>query len=139
MTHKEAVLKLLSDRKPHSHHELYGLGCVAHSRISDLRRDGWTIRQWREDGLYLYQLQGRLEEADPCGTASASSSTPPNPTLHGREGSASPSFSKSQTPDITRDEGVLTLFACDIDESAGLAFDEHDQATLRGAYWDDAA
>jgi len=38
VTHKQRVLDLLKDGRPHSHHELYGLGCVAHSRISDLRR-----------------------------------------------------------------------------------------------------
>lgn len=112
MTHKQAVLKLLSDRKPHSHHELYGLGCVAHSRISDLRRDGWTIRQWREDGLYLYQLEGRvLEEAsaspDPVrdwtdASTVASSSTLSNPTPL--------EAAIPQTLHTAGDGGVLTLF-----------------------------
>lgn len=57
MTHKQKVLRLLADRRPHSHHELYQLGCVAHSRISDLRKDGHLIRQWRDGDLYLYQLE----------------------------------------------------------------------------------
>lgn len=133
MTHKQAVLRLLSDRKPHSHHELYGLGCVAHSRISDLRRDGYRIEQWREDGLYLYQLKGRaLAEAAvssppaeqsppsaPVAAASASVSTP-NPAAHDESTADAPA---------SRDEaGTLLLFECKIDESAGL----------RGAYGDAA-
>jgi dipeptidyl aminopeptidase/acylaminoacyl peptidase len=65
MTHKQKVLALLSDHKPHSHHELYQLGCVAHSRISDLRKDGHLINSWREGDLYLYRLAdlGALDEA----------------------------------------------------------------------------
>lgn len=130
MTHKQAVLRLLSDRKPHSHHELYGLGCVAHSRISDLRRDGYQIDQWREDGQYLYQLKGRLDETaasvgavrDGSGTA-VSSSAPPNPPA------GFPPLSVDSSTRPERDGGVLELFACDIDESAGL----------RGAYSEDAA
>lgn len=126
MTHKEAVLRLLSDRKPHSHHELYALGCVAHSRISDLRRDGYRIDQWREDGVYLYQLKGRLEEAaasvevvrDGSRSIAASSSTPP-------VDSGFPSPAATPAPH----EGVLELFTCHVDESAGL----------RGAYSEDAA
>lgn len=127
MTHKQAVLKLLSDRKPHSHHELYGLGCVAHSRISDLRRDGWTIRQWREDGLYLYQLNGLLEEAaasvaavrDGSSSTEASSSTPPNRTTQAEVRLSSSATPSDGTPIPTPDEGVLTLL-----------FDENDQARL---------
>jgi len=30
------VLALLSDGKPHSHHEIYALGCVGHSCIDEL-------------------------------------------------------------------------------------------------------
>lgn len=93
MTHKQKVLRLLSDREPHTHMELYALGCVAHSRISDLRRDGHQIDAWRDGDLYLYRLVGVLDEApigpvlsrdpllslpaDPPGeTMGASSSTP---------------------------------------------------------------
>lgn len=131
MTHKQAVLKLLSDHKPHSHHELYALGCVAHSRISDLRRDGHKIRRWQEDGLYLYQLEGRLDEttagSDRCGTDSGtvvSSSASSNQEEHGVTLSVVPHTRPSQL-----DGDALPLFECDVDESAGL----------RGAYWDDAA
>lgn len=73
MTHKQRVLQLLSDHKPHSHHELYQLGCVAHSRISDLRKDGHLIEQWRDGDLYLYRL---LNEAPGSPAPGASLSTP---------------------------------------------------------------
>lgn len=56
MTHKQRVLALLSDGQPHTHHELYRLGCVAHSRVSDLRRDGHEIHQWRDGDNYFYKL-----------------------------------------------------------------------------------
>ncbi len=74
MTHCEKVLALLSDGKPHSHHELYALHVIAHSRISDLRSQGHTIDQWHEGDLYLYQLRrldrghednGARDEANP--------------------------------------------------------------------------
>lgn len=59
MTHNERVLALLKDGRPHSHHELYALHVVAHSRVSDLRKQGHDIEQWREGDLYLYRLLDR--------------------------------------------------------------------------------
>ena len=56
MTHNQKVLQLLSDGQPHSHHELYGLFVIAHSRVSDLRKQGHNIRMWRDEGTYWYQL-----------------------------------------------------------------------------------
>lgn len=56
VTHNERVLELLSDGKPHSHHEGYALHVMLHSRVSDLRREGHDIRCWREGDLYLYML-----------------------------------------------------------------------------------
>lgn len=56
MTHNAKVLQLLADGRPHSHHELYGLHVIAHSRVSDLRRMGHFIEQWKENGDYWYQL-----------------------------------------------------------------------------------
>ena len=55
-TQNERVLRLLKDGKPHTHTELYRLGCVAHSRIADLRRRGHRIECWREGKAYLYRL-----------------------------------------------------------------------------------
>ena len=66
MTHNERVLQLLADGRPHSHHELYALNVIAHSRVSDLRKRGHVIEMWREDDLYLYRLvQDCTEGADP--------------------------------------------------------------------------
>ena len=56
MTHNQRVLALLSDGEPHSHHELYDLRVVAHSRVAALRSQGHTIECWREDGLHWYRL-----------------------------------------------------------------------------------
>lgn len=55
-THNQRVLYLLSDGKPHSHLEIYDLHVVAHSRISNLRAQGHSIRCWREGDLYWYEL-----------------------------------------------------------------------------------
>jgi len=62
MTHKQRVLQLLSDNEPHSHLEGYQLGVMLHSRVADLRRDGYTIKCWADGGLYLYQLFGSVRE-----------------------------------------------------------------------------
>lgn len=56
MTHNEKVLQLLRDGKPHSHHELYALHVIAHSRVADLRKRGYVIEQWREGDNYFYRL-----------------------------------------------------------------------------------
>lgn len=60
----DRVLRLLSDRQPHTHHELYDLNVIAHSRVSDLRKRGHVIEQWREGDDYLYQLVGSAPVAD---------------------------------------------------------------------------
>lgn len=60
-THKQRVLSLLQDGQPHSHMEGYRLGVMLHSRVADLRKDGYTIRCWRDGDDYLYQLVGTLE------------------------------------------------------------------------------
>lgn len=75
-THKQKVLDLLRDGRPHTHLELYRLGCVAHSRISDLRRDGHRIDTWRDGDNYLYQLRSSLDE-----TQTASSMAPTLPAV----------------------------------------------------------
>ena len=55
-THTERVLALLSDGHAHTHHELYALGVIAHSRVADLRRRGYTIETWRYGSMHMYQL-----------------------------------------------------------------------------------
>jgi hypothetical protein len=61
VTHCERVLDLLSDGREHSHHELYALNVVAHSRVAELRGRDYEISQRRVVGAggepdYLYQL-----------------------------------------------------------------------------------
>ena len=63
MTHNQRVLELLSDGEPHSHHELYDLRVVAHSRVAALRSQGHTIECWRENGLHWYRLTELAPEA----------------------------------------------------------------------------
>lgn len=55
-THCDRVLDLLADGRWHSHLELYQLGTIAHSRISDLRRRGHRVDCRRDGDLYLYRL-----------------------------------------------------------------------------------
>lgn len=71
MTHKQRVLELLSDGRPHSYQELYGLHVIAHSRVADLRADGHDIVCWRDGDLYLYRLLDAGEAV--CGASLASS------------------------------------------------------------------
>lgn len=68
-THCEVVLELLQDGEAHSHHELYALNVVAHSRIAELRRRGFVIESWREAGragepAYMYRLVSSPAETD---------------------------------------------------------------------------
>jgi hypothetical protein len=62
VTHCDQLLQVLSDGRPHDHRQLYALGMVVHSRISDLRRRGIAIRHWRENGTSFYQLGSELTE-----------------------------------------------------------------------------
>jgi len=73
VNHKKRVMRLLKDGKPHSHLEGYELGVMLHSRVADLRRDGYAIRCWREGDLYLYQLEGSQGPTDPQAKGAASS------------------------------------------------------------------
>ena len=116
VTHKQKVLRLLSDGKPHTHHELYSLGCVAHSRVADLRRDGHNIVCWGEisrgERVSVYQLCGSLDAAAAAPTAV----TPPDP-LPGRvmaAASSEPSnpgeaHEASDDRSASRDGGSLLL------------------------------
>lgn len=44
----QRILEVLSDRRWHTHHELYAIGCVAHSRLAELRSRGHEIEQRRQ-------------------------------------------------------------------------------------------
>lgn len=61
------ILELLSGGQWVGHHRLYEIGCVAHSRIAELRTRGYVIEQRRVkvDGrpVWEYRLIGEVEEA----------------------------------------------------------------------------
>lgn len=69
MTHNNLVLQLLSDGQAHSHHELYDLRVMGHSRVAALRKQGHTIECWRDGGLYWYRLLLDEGGAPPAGAA----------------------------------------------------------------------
>lgn len=78
MTHNDRVLNLLSDGEWHSHHELYALHVIAHSRVSELRRRGYVIEIERDGDLYLYRLASgptELTTATPVPTPSGEHGT----------------------------------------------------------------
>jgi hypothetical protein len=60
----DRILALLADGREHGHLELYRLGTVAHSRVSDLRRRGYVISMRRHGDDYLYQLVSRPRRRD---------------------------------------------------------------------------
>lgn len=72
VTHNQRVLELLSDGEPHSHHELYDLRVIAHSRVASLRKQGHTIECWRADGLHWYRLLDQGHEANGAGDSPSS-------------------------------------------------------------------
>jgi len=63
-THKQKVLDLLRDGRWHGHMEGYRLGVMLHSRVADLRKDGYEIVCKRGAEGYLYRLVGSLDETD---------------------------------------------------------------------------
>jgi hypothetical protein len=64
LTQNARVLELLSDGRSHSHLELYALGVVAHSRVSELRRRfGFVVEVGQAQDavsgtVYVYRLVG---------------------------------------------------------------------------------
>lgn len=102
MSHKQRILDLLRDGKPHTHHELYALGCVAHSRISDLRSDGYTIECWRDRDDSVYQLVGTLAGIGP-------SSPEPAAALGPVPASAPDMAAAAEDGALEINEGQLTL------------------------------
>lgn len=83
MTHTERVLELLADGEPHSHHEGYALNVMFHSRVADLRRQGYRIDCWRDGDLYKYRLRS------PVGEPSQASGEKPAATGDGEAEAAS--------------------------------------------------
>lgn len=93
MTDREFLLSVLIDGEPHSQSDLLrrsfnelGHGCTVHSRIADLRRDGYLIKCDRVPGKkrgegWTYTLLGSLEESSQSATrAHASQHASPSGT-----------------------------------------------------------
>ena len=76
MTHNEKVLALLSDGEPHTHHEIYGLFVIGHSRIADLRKRGHVIESWRDGDDYMYRLCSEGPSVPPASPQTGSESEP---------------------------------------------------------------
>ena len=105
LTHKELVLRLLSDNQPHSHLEGYKLGVMLHSRVADLRKDGYMVKCWYENKAWMYQLFGSVR----AGTGTDNAASDGNSSLLG------PSFDiggPPETPVLTPESaGVLSPVA----------------------------
>lgn len=63
-TQKQRILAVLSDGRWHTSAELYRTGCVLHSRISDLRKDGYSIERRGVAGIGAEAHEYRLERSD---------------------------------------------------------------------------
>src|SRR3990167_6883886 len=96
LTHCEKVLALLADKEWHLAAELYRLGCIAHSRIAELRSRGHVIECERCDGegaaAYRYRLlDAGLTEGDEDRSLGTDKSTePPSPRISSSSPSVSP-------------------------------------------------
>ena len=80
------ILELLSGGDWIDHHRLYEIGCVAHSRIAELRARGHEIEQRRVTvggkPVWEYRLAGEVEEgaARPGECSSVSGTSAPSST-----------------------------------------------------------
>jgi len=95
-TQCERILALLADGKWHLAAEVYRLGCIAHSRIAELRSRGHVIECERCDGegaaAYRYRLlDAGLTEGDEDRSLGTDKSTePPSPRISSSSPSVSP-------------------------------------------------
>ena len=143
MTDTDFLAAALEDGLWHSHSEilnrslsLRGCGLTVHSRAADLRKRGHVVevdlrRDDRGRTLSFYRLALGETSASPDsvrdGTDASTEASPSAPSNPAPASSDAPM--DHDDPDGSRDGGVLELFACEVDESAGL----------RGAYSEDAA
>ena len=120
MTGCDRVLERLR-QGPASHLELYALGVVAHSRISDLRKRGHLIQKTRQGDLYVYRLLdgGEQGAGTPAPAPSSSTLGSPYPTPDGQgtarrvQACCSPCAGESTAPPAGR---LLPWHADDLDE-----------------------
>jgi hypothetical protein len=79
-TDNHRLFLALRSGQPQSHHTLYGLHMIVHSRASDLRlKHGCLIDTWRDGKTTWYQLRAvRESEAAASGADGASPLGPPN-------------------------------------------------------------
>ena len=109
------LLEVLSDGKPHSHSELYGLGMVVHSRVAELRKRGHNIvctrqrthvdEKRRPAYSYWYRLVEPLESQEEPSGASPGDPPPPRPV------DAAPSLSGNVAPSSCDSSGLARLTA----------------------------
>jgi len=96
MTDKDFLVAFLSDGQPHTLNEILrrsfdvrGHGLTVHSRVSDLRKDGFAIAWWQQPGekrgnSSVYQLVGSptsLGEAAPDAAAASAAAASPSEVL----------------------------------------------------------
>lgn len=92
MTGNDRVLQKLTDGRWHTHHELYSLGVIVHSRISDLRKRGHEIEcrrvsefvpmtRGKRETTYEYRLVRTALEGDASRAAAASPSSATQPGM----------------------------------------------------------
>lgn len=116
MTGCERILALLSDGRQHSHHELYALNVIVHSRVAELRKRGHDIECSRDGDIYSYRLLTSLEEpprlAGPGGSSSEGPSTSPGGALS-LDSSGEPLSERSGpgSPDPPSEQLVLDVAA----------------------------
>lgn len=110
MTGCDRVLERLK-QGPATAHELYQLGVIAHSRISDLRRKGYVIECDRDADRgsgaagYVYTLKGD------AGSAEASSPTAEFPPVLAVAPDASPLSVLTLSPEIASSSGTNSVGA----------------------------
>jgi hypothetical protein len=70
----------LRSGEPKSHHELYALHMIVHSRASDLRlKHGCLIDTWRDGGSTMYQLRSVAGAVQTPGETAATAAVPGPP------------------------------------------------------------
>jgi hypothetical protein len=97
----ERILQLLADGRWHSTYELQvGLGVMAHSRVSDLRKRGYLIETRRTSGEGLHANEYRLVAAPDETTAPPIPPSPRDPVAvvsSGADRAATPSGDSAPT------------------------------------------